>query len=52
MYEAARASLTGGLIPADAVAALDALLAAGYAPSRAQVIARALVEAVENRLKS
>ncbi len=37
--------LPGGMLPADAVAALDSLQARGYAPSAAGCIARSLVEA-------
>lgn len=39
--------MPGGLLPADAAAALDKLLTAGYARSKTQVIARALLRAAQ-----
>ena len=38
--------IPGGLLPPEAAEALGQLLQAGYGPSRAAVIARALVEAL------
>lgn len=38
--------MPGGMLPPAAAAALNALMRAGYAPSRARCIARALAEAV------
>lgn len=40
--------MPGGLLPAEAAQALDALVAANWAPSRTAAIARALVEARNN----
>lgn len=37
--------LPGGMLPPEAVRALQQLLASGYAPSKTQAIARALIEA-------
>jgi len=37
--------IPGGILPADAAQALDALRAAGYESSYARVIARAIIEA-------
>jgi len=41
--------LPGGSLQPDAALALDALMAAGYAPSATACIARALVEAAERQ---
>ena len=46
--EAGAVRMPGGLLPADAAQALDALLKAGYAQSKTAVIARALIEASKN----
>lgn len=43
--------LPSGLLPPDAARALDALVAAGWAPSRAAAIARALLEAHKNHIE-
>lgn len=44
---AGAARIPRGMLPADAAAALDKLLAQGYASSKAAVIARALVAAAD-----
>lgn len=41
------ARIPGGLLPPKAAHALDHLLAQGYAPSKASVISRALIEACD-----
>lgn len=45
LIDAGGCRLTNVMLRPDATAALDALLASGYAPNRTQVIARALMDA-------
>ena len=42
--------MPGGWLPAEAAQALDALVAANWAPSRTAAIARALIEARNNHV--
>ena len=43
--DAGAVRMPGGLLPPEAAQALDALVGAGWAPSRTAAIARALIEA-------
>lgn len=49
--EAGAVRIPGGLLPAEAAAALTELVEAGYAISKATVIARALIEANKKQRK-
>lgn len=46
--ESGAVRLPGGMLPADAAAALSALLSSGYGNSKVSVIARALIDAQKN----